>query len=130
MTEGRLPFHLSIQGKITDRGGLTIMAEFIRGIGLEAQIRRDYPLPGSNRGIKGWEYIPTLIFHFGDGGRHLEDRGNLEVDTGPLYSGLIDTGHFAPPDAVGDWLRKQGKLHRENIIQRANDNLVRIHLEW
>lgn len=128
MTTGILPFSIKYtREKITDRGGLAILAEFMEGIGLKRQIEEEYPLPGSNRGFKGWEYIRELMFHFLDGGRHLEDMSDLEIDEG--FRLLNDIRHFATADAVGNWLRKQGKLHRESIIHRAIDNLVRIHLE-
>jgi len=127
MARGILPFSIKYtKGKITDRGGLAIMAEFMETIGLKRQIEKEYPLPGSNRGFRGWEYIRELVFHFLDGGRHLEDLDDLEMDEG--FRLLNDISHLPTADAVGDWLRKQGQLHRESILQRVNDNLVRIHL--
>jgi len=46
-----LPFKIEqTKVKLTDRGCLAIVDEFITGIGLEAQIKQTFPKPGSGRG--------------------------------------------------------------------------------
>jgi len=40
------------------------------------------PLPGSGGGIKFPDYMRTLVYHFSDGGRFLEEIQTLKEDTG------------------------------------------------
>lgn len=75
MTDRILSFQFKqTREKISDRGGLAIIDEFIQALGIREQIENEYPLPGSNRGIKPYKYIRTLVYHFIYGGRYLSER--------------------------------------------------------
>ena len=127
MTDRILSFQFKqTREKITDRGGLAIIDEFIQSLGIRKQIEIEYPRPGSNRGIMPYEYIRTLIYHFIDGGRHLEDIRDIKEDEG--FRKLLDIKTIPGPDSMGDWLRRQGSLGRENYLQRIADRTVGSYL--
>jgi len=119
-----LPFKIEqTKEKLTDRGCLAIIDEFITGIGLDRQIKETFPLPGSGRGIKGFEYIRSLIFHFIDGGRYLEDIYDIKNDEG--FCELIKLCNIPTPDAVGNWLRRSGDNGYVTYLDKSRDYLVK-----
>ena len=123
-----LPFRLKItKEKITDRGGLAFFSEFMESIGLKEKIEKEFPLPGSNRGIKAYKYIRTLIFHFLDGGRFLEDIRDIANDE--AFKELVCIKRFPSPDAVGLWLRRQGKGGMERYYERLIREQVRRYID-
>jgi len=127
MTDRILSFQFKqTREKISDRGGLAIIDEFIQALGIRKQIETEYPLPGSNRGIMPYEYIRTLIYHFIDGGRYLEDIRDIRNDEG--FRKLVDIEILPSPDSMGDWLRRQGSLGREHYLQRILERTVGYYL--
>ncbi|MEE9117222.1 MAG: IS1380 family transposase, partial [Calditrichia bacterium] len=104
-----------------------IVDEFITGINLEKQIKKTFPEPGSGRGIEGYEYIRSLLFHFIDGGRFLEDIYDIKNDNG--FCQLIRMFHMPTPDAVGDWLRRSGERGYVNHLNKSIDFLVQRYLK-
>ncbi|HCK99409.1 MAG TPA: hypothetical protein DHW42_04805 [Candidatus Marinimicrobia bacterium] len=101
MTDRILSFQFKqTREKITDRGGLVVIDEFIQALGIRRQIEIEYPRPGSNRGIMAYEYICTLLYHFIDGGRYLEDIRGIQDDEG--FRKLVNIETLPSPDSVRD----------------------------
>lgn len=73
-----------------------------------------------------YEYIRTLIYHFIDGGRYLEDIRDIQDDEG--FRKLVGIETLPSPDSMGDWLRRQGSLGREHYLQRILDRTVGYYL--
>ncbi len=93
--------------RLTSLGGLVVVEELARAMGLWEQV--DWALAGakSGRGYAPHVFVQGLIWMLHAGGRRLEDlralRGEQEV--------LEALGLQALPDAgtVGDWPRRQGE---------------------
>ena len=112
--------------KLTDRGSLAIINEYLIASGITAKLENIFPLPGSGRGIVAADYIRTLIFHFCDGGRHLEEIEGMKSDTG--FLSLIKMKTMPGSDAVGNWLRRFGSKSGIGLIQQANDYMIKQYL--
>lgn len=93
--------------RLTSLGGLVVMEELARAVGLWKQVDGVLEGPKSGRGYQPHEFVQGLIWMLHAGGRRLEDlrelRGEQEV--------LGALGLEALPDAgtAGDWLRRQGE---------------------
>ena len=111
------------QEKLTDRGSLAVLDEFMTGIGLPTAAARIFPTPGSGRGIDPVDFIRTLVYHFADGGRHLEGINAIRSDAG--FRSLIQMKRMPTADTVGDWLRRMGDGRGREYVQHLNDLLVR-----
>ncbi len=123
MTHKILPFFVKqSKEKLTDRGHLAIVDEFMTGLEFPRQLDQVFPAPGSGKGIKAADYIRTLVYHFSDGGRHLEEIEGIKVDEG--FRSLIKMKHMPGSDAVGNWLRRLGERKGTAYVQRINDYLV------
>ena len=98
--------------------------EFAGAIRLPKKVEKEFPAPGSNRGIDPSAYVRTLIYQFSEGGRHIEDTRQIKADEG--FRSLIDLdrmpgpdgnrGHVSTPWAIGFggweakmWKAKMGK---------------------
>lgn len=124
MTGRILPFFVTQSNeKLTDRGSLAIIDEFMTGVGFTGQLDRVFPFPGSGRGIKAADYVRILVYHFADGGRHLEEIEAIKADAG--FRSLIKMKHMPGSDAVGNWLRRLGQDRGTAYVQQMNDTLVR-----
>jgi hypothetical protein len=104
--------------KITPYGGLLLTYESILGLGLDRQIERELPQPGSNRGFRPSEYTVPLMLMQHAGGQKLEDIGKLRADQA-LKDVLKQAktkgkGVIPSSDAAGDWLRRMGGKKRAN----------------
>ena len=92
--------------RLTSLGGLVVMEELARAVGLWEEVDGALEGPKSGRGYQPHEFVQGLIWMLHAGGRRLEDlrelRGEQEV--------LGALGLEALPDAgtAGDWLRRQG----------------------
>jgi len=128
MTDTILPFSLDrSKEKLTDRGSLAIVDEYAEAIGLSEKVDREFPSPGSNRGIDPSAYVRTLAFHFSEGGRHIGEVRQIKTDEG--FRALVDIGQMPGPDAVGDWLRRMGSGGGREALRACNDRLVRRYLK-
>ncbi|MBC8402613.1 MAG: IS1380 family transposase [Candidatus Marinimicrobia bacterium] len=124
MTHKILPFFVTQSNeKLTDRGSLAVVDEFMTGLGFTNQLPQVFPSPGSGKGIKAADYVRTLVYHFADGGRHLKELEEIKYDRG--LRSLIKMDHMPGSDAVGNWLRRLGKHKGIDYVQQMNDTLVR-----
>lgn len=127
MSNTIVPFSLAkSKEKLTDRGALVLVNEYAEAIGLPEAAEETLPPPGSNRGIAPSDYVRTLIAHFADGGRYLEDIRRLRSDSG--FRELIEMKSMPGPDAVGNWLRRMGAMGQHTALRQCNDRLVRRYL--
>lgn len=83
--------------KLTDRGAITLVDEFAEAIGLPEKVDRELPAPGPNRGIDPSAYVRTLIYHFSEGGCHIEETRQIKADE--RFRSLIDLDRMPGPDA-------------------------------
>jgi hypothetical protein len=103
MPDSILPFSLDKSNeKLTDRGMIAVLDEHLQALGVPEQVAAGFPAPGSNNGIAPADYVRTLLYHFTDGGRHLEEVRDLKTDAG--FRELVDLERMPGPDAMGDWL--------------------------
>lgn len=92
---------------VTARTGPIMFDGFMKAMKIEEIINRHMPVPGSNRGLKAWQYIrPLSLMQYG-GGRHIADLRELREDkTLQKAAGL----KIVPSDsAAGDWLLRTVK---------------------
>jgi len=146
-----LPFLVTqSKEKLTDRGGLAIVDEFMRVVGLMGEIGRCFPSPGSGRGMSEWipagkavEFVRTLLFHFLDGGRFLEEIKSIKSEWIPLGKDLgfpngslrdrklVKMSRMPGPDAVrqlADWLRRMGDWRLTSAVEQCIDFIARRYL--
>jgi len=68
------------EDEVTARAGLMMFDGFMKAMKIEELINKHMPVPGSNRGLKAWEYIrPLSLMQYG-GGRHIADLRELRED--------------------------------------------------
>jgi hypothetical protein len=108
ITQGQLPFKLEItEEEITPRSGLALYAEVLRAFRIEERIQRYFPLPGSNRGYRPWEFIEPLLLMLYGGGRHIEDLREIRDDK--ALRRLIGLYKMPAVSTYGDWMRRVGE---------------------
>lgn len=112
--------------RLTSLGGLVVLEELARGVGLWADVDRVLEGPKSGRGYEARQFVRALVWMLHAGGRRLEDLRELRAE----HAVLKELGLQAVPDAgtVGDWLRRQGEAGAE-ALQEVNQKLVRPCLE-
>lgn len=93
--------------EVTARAGLIMFDGFMKAMRMEGIINKHMPEPGSNRGLKAWQYIRALSLMQYGGGRHIADLRELREDnTLQKATGL----KVIPSDSgTGDWLLRSGK---------------------
>src|SRR5512147_1593234 len=93
--------------RLTSLGGLVVLEELARGVGLWEDVDRVLEGPKSGRGYPPRAFVRALGWMLHAGGRRLEDLRELRAEQGVLKA----LGLEAVPDAgtVGDWLRRQGE---------------------
>jgi len=102
-----LPFKLERTDEaLTAHGGLALMAEYTRALGLRALVARYLPRPGSHRGYAPAVIVETVVLLLQAGGRTLEDLRELAREDALLT--LLGHEALPDPDTVGDWLRRMG----------------------
>ena len=123
--------------EVTARAGLIMFDGFMKAMKIEEIINKHMPVPGSNRGLKAWQYIrPLSLMQYG-GGRHIADLRELREDkTLQKASGLKNI----PSDsAAGDWLLRNGKrngivgmekAHREATIKMLKMDKNKEYTLW
>jgi len=99
--------------RLTSLGGLVVLEELARAVGVWKEVDRVLQGPKSGRGYRPREFVQALVWMLHAGGRRLEDLREL----GEEREVLEQLGLEAVPDAgtVGDWLRRQGKAGAEAV---------------
>jgi len=122
MAKNVLNFKLEFSEKedITPYAGLGIYGELYRALGIDKEIDRIFPEPGSGKGYKADTYINPLVMMLLGGGRHIEDIRKIKADEG--LKEICKMEKIPSADAIGDWLRNSGKQKAE-YIKIINDNL-------
>jgi hypothetical protein len=112
--------------RLTRLGGLVVLEELARAVGLWEEVDRALEGPKSGRGYQPGEFVQALVWMLHAGGRRLEDLREFGAEQEVL--GVL--GLQAVPDAgtVGDWLRRQGLAGAE-AIQQVSRRLVEACLE-
>jgi Transposase DDE domain group 1 len=112
--------------RLTSLGGLLVVEEVARALGVWEEIDGALEGPKSGRGYRPRDFVQALVWMLHGGGRRLEDLREL----GAEQEVLKELGLKAVPDAgtVGDWLRRQGKRGVEGI-NRVSRRLARRALE-
>jgi len=107
--------------RLTSLGGLVVLEELARAVGLWEDVDGALEGPKSGRGYQAHEFVQGLVWMLHAGGRRLEDLRELRAE----HEVLGALGLAAVPDAVpvGDWLRRQGKKGAE-AIQAISRKLV------
>jgi hypothetical protein len=93
--------------RLTSLGGLVVLEEMARALGVWERVDEYLKSPGSGRGYRPSEFVQPLVWMLHAGGRRLEDLRELRAEQDVLE----ELGLRAVPDAgtVGDWLRRQGE---------------------
>lgn len=112
--------------RLTSLGGLVVVEEVARALGIWGEVDRVLEGPKSGRGYQPSEFVQALVWMLHAGGRRLEDLRELRAE----QEVLRQLGLREVPDAgtVGDWLRKQGRRGVEGI-EGVNRQLIRRGLE-
>jgi len=107
--------------RLTSLGGLVVLEELARAVGLWEEVDRVLEGPKSGRGYAPHAFVQGLVWMLHAGGRRLEDLRELRAE----HEVLGALGLAAVPDAgtVGDWLRRQGQAGAE-AIQAISRKLV------
>jgi Transposase DDE domain group 1 len=100
---------------LTSLGGLVVLEELARAVGLWEQVDGALAGPKSGRGYAPHAFVQGLVWMLHAGGRRLEDLRELRAEQAVLGA----LGLEALPDAgtVGDWLRRQGEKGAAAIAQ-------------
>jgi Transposase DDE domain group 1 len=112
--------------RLTSLGGLLVLEELARALGVWEEVDRVMVGPKSGRGYQPREFVRPLVWMLQAGGRRLEDLRELRAE----QEVLGQLGLEAVPDAgtVADWLRRQGERGVEGI-NRVSQRLARRCLE-
>jgi len=103
----QLSFKLGItEDEITPRSGLSVYAEFLRGLRMKELIDTTMPEPESNRGYKAWQYLEPMMLMMYGGGRHIEELREIVEDK--ALRKVIGMDTIPSSSTVGDWLRRMG----------------------
>lgn len=112
--------------RLTSLGGLVVLEELARAMGIWEGVDGELEGPQSGRGYRPSDFVQALVWMLHSGGRRLEDLRELRAE----HEVLQELGLQQVPDAgtVGDWLRKQGERGVAGI-DRVNRQLIRGCLE-
>jgi len=103
--------------RLTSLGGLVVLEELARAVGLWEKVDGALAGPKSGRGDAPHVFVQGLVWMLHVGGRRLEDLRELRAEQEVLKA----LGLEAVPDAgtVGDWLRRQGEGGRKRCKRSA-----------
>jgi len=101
--------------RLTSLGGLVVLEELARAVGLWEEVDRRLEGPKSGRGYQAHAFVQALVWMQHAGGRRLEHLRELRAE----HEVLGALGLEGVPDAgtVGDWLRRQGRRGAEALQQ-------------
>lgn len=124
MTQNVLPFKLEItEEKLTANAGLAVFGEFVHATGILSEVNKALKGPGSGAGYMPSQYIEPLILMLQGGGRSLEDMRVLRNDMALVE--ILGIQDIPSSDAVGDWLRRQGRGDGLTGLTKVRQVIVR-----
>jgi hypothetical protein len=109
--------------RLTSLAGLMVVEEWGRAKGVWARIDERFPEPGSGRGYKASEYVRPLVWLLHAGGRRLEDVRELAAEKDVLRE--FGLKRIPSTDAIGDWLRRQGRGEGVRLVQQIDKEMIR-----
>jgi len=121
-----LPFKLAATDEsLTAYGGLALVGEYLRAMGVGELIDHELPRPGSAAGYNPSVHVLPLILMLSGGGRTLEDLRVLRNDQG--LRSLLQLEEMPSSDATGDWLRRMGGKESDGLagLQHVNRDVFR-----
>lgn len=120
-----IPFKLKITSDcITPKSGLLFFVNIANQIGLTELINNLFPLPKSNRGIKAYDYIMSIILMLIGGGRYLEDIREIKVDEG--LKKICGIKKVPSADAIARFLRDKENIRRvKKVIEYLNKEIIK-----
>ncbi len=123
MTKKVLKFKLEFSEKeeITPYAGLGIYGEMYKSLGIDKEIEKIFPKPGSGAGIEANNYIEPIVLMMLGGGKYIEDIRKINADSG--LKKICKIKRVPSSDAIGDWLRRDSKVKEEKIAG-LNDNIT------
>ena len=123
MTKKVLKFKLEFSEKeeITPYAGLGIYGEMYKAIGIDREVEKIFPKPGSGVGIEANNYIEPIMLMFIGGGKYIEDIRKINADKG--LKTICKIKRVPGSDAIGDWLRR-GSENKIEKISEINDNIT------
>jgi hypothetical protein len=123
-----LPIKLSeSKERLTSLAGLVLVEEWGRAKGIWARVDQLFGRPGSGRGYRASEYVRPLVWLLHAGGRRLEDVRELAAEREVLEK--LGLQRLPSADALGDWLRRQGKGSGVRAVQQTDKELIRGYLK-
>ena len=107
--------------RLTSLGGLVVLEELARAVGLWEEVDGALEGPKSGRGYAPHVFVQGLVWMLHAGGRRLEDLRELRAEQEVLKA----LGLEAVPDGGtgGDWLRRQGEWGAK-ALQAVSRKLV------
>jgi len=128
LQQSLLPIKLSeSKERLTSLAGLVVVEEWGRAKGIWARVDQLLGPPGSGRGYQASEYVRPLVWLLHAGGRRLEDVRELAAEQEVLAQ--LGLQRLPSADALGDWLRRQGKGRGVRAVQRTSKELIRPYLK-
>ncbi len=113
--------------RLTSLAGLVLVEEWGRAKGVWARVDQLFAQPGSGRGYAASEYVRPLVWLLHAGGRRLEDVRELAAEQEVLAQ--LGLKRLPSADAIGDWLRRQGKGSGLRAVQQTSKELIRSYLK-
>lgn len=113
--------------RLTSLAGLVVVEELGQAKGIWERVDQLFPRPGSGRGYKASEYVRPLVWLLHAGGRRLEDVRELAAEQEVLEQ--LGLKRLPSPDAIGDWLRRQGEGIGVRALQQTDAEMMRAYLE-
>lgn len=124
MGQALLPFKLtSTTETITSQAGLVLLGEFLQAIDLAKTVDTELPAPRSAKGYAPSDYVIPVLLMLHGGGRRLVDLRPLRDDEG--LKRLLSLDKIPSADALGDWLRRNGKQHGLDGLNRVQREVLR-----
>lgn len=113
--------------RLTSLAGLVLVEELGRAKGVWERVDQLFRRPGSGRGYLASEYVRSLVWLLHAGGRRLEDVREMAAEHEVLSR--IGLKRLPSADAIGDWLRRQGKGGGVQAVQQIDKEMIRPYLK-
>lgn len=124
-----LPFKLDVtKDLITSHAGLALLGEFAVGLGLNRNLDKALPKPGSGAGYSASEHVYPLMLMLNGGGRSLEDLRQIRGDQG--LREILPLERMPSSDATGDWMRRSGNNGGLKALAAVNRKALKRGLKY